>query len=749
MALDELDKAQDGDGARDDAAKDEKTRDDKAKDDKDRVVPGPEVEEFANALDSCLAPGLSVAEKRARILDLPRKYHSNAIRRLVQRKKPKGGRDGQGQVDAEAADAVAVVTDPADLAEIQQLEKEAQTWDLVRRLLPLRYPEHGAFAQEPTTAKAASLDHFMETEPTVRERRAVLQWLQTNAASGPDIDELAHDLQQNADRGDVIAHGWLHTRSKIKLRKSMTAWPHLLERQSPNMATSHANSDGSPLVTHLDPDAATRQSRKLEAQDDYFERAIWLGCFEHLRRGSTLATIREWCQERTEMWRAVSMSGLLLPADGRESPAEVPAASLALWRRMSLSLTRNGGADDYERAVYGLLSGDIASVEKVARCWDDYMFANCNAVLRSQIDGFVLGQCPAEVASSLAQSFASFDAIKLHGGLDGLERRLIVSLESQESTREEALEPNKALQASLIANDIDRHLYEQAVMLSEEANKDERSPIVPWMAYDVTNIVGSKFFGLKQHDGLRIVTHVYVLLALLRHFDELQGGRSSTSRAARDAAQWQRGQENIVAAYTGYLEKARLQELVPLYCSVLQGPRQLEVLGWNMIHEQQPEKRVAQLKLMKRAGIDVLSFVETLAKLVFGDLKDDGDGGTAAAAAAASQPFSILLEATPSARRGRGIKADFFGSDEETTTKDEHVIRSLEWLVQVQVAWPEAFRIGVQAYKNFFSAFFFVCFLVCLLGPGFRGARRRELTARRGRASTPAVDSEAHGARAV
>ncbi|KAJ6445572.1 nuclear pore complex protein [Purpureocillium lavendulum] len=668
------------------------------------LSPGPEVEEFANALDSCLAPGLSVADKRTRVLDLPRKYHENAIRRLIQ-KKPKRARDGHGDVDMDAYEPVPAVTDPADVSKMQQLEKEVQTWDLVRRLLPLRYPESrpsqkkSLFSESTHStqpASARSLDELFDTDPILKERRAVIQWLQTNASSGPDIDELARELQQNADRGDVIAYGWLHTRTSIKHRKRLTAWPHLLERQSPNIAASHVNSDGAPLVTNLDPDAAMRQARKLEPQDDYFERAIWLGCFEHLRRGSSLDTIRDWCQERTEMWRAVSMSGILLPADGKENLADAPPPSIALWRRMCLSLARNGGADDYERAVYGLLAGDITSVEKVAKTWDDFVFANYNALLRTQIDNFLLGQCPPDVASGMTQSFPSFDAIQFHGDPEGLERRLIVSLESQKSTMEEALEPNKALQASLIANDIDRHLYEQALVITNDANKDERSLLLPRTLSDGTDITPRKFFGLGQHDGLRIVAHIYALIALLRHFDALEGNAPDT----RANAHWQYSQESIVAAYTGYLFQANLDELIPLYCSILAPPRQYEVLSWNMIHEQEAEKRVTQLKLIKRVGIDVLQFVETLAKLVFEDLGDQSisSGGLF------TERLSILMDGPPTARLGRGIKADFFGDDDAVVApKEENAVRSLEWLLEVEAAWPEVLSIGVQVYKHFFK----------------------------------------------
>lgn len=665
--------------------------------------PEPHVEEFANALDSCLAPGLSLSEKRARVLDLPRKYHENAIRRLIQ-KRPKRTRDGNEDVDMDVDETDAVTPDLKALDEVKQLEKEIQTWDLLRRLLPLRSAE-----AQPTlplftpaaTAKNNGLQDSVDTDPMLLERRAVLQWLQTNAASGPDIDELARELQQNADRGDIIAHGWLHTRSKIKLRKSMTAWPHLLDRQSPSVAASHTNSDGAPLVTQLDPDASTRQGRKLEPQDEYFERAIWLGCFEHLRRGSSLQTIREWCQERTEMWRAISMSGMLLPADGQETLPDVRPASTVLWRRMCLSLARGGGSDDYERAVYGLLSGDISSVEKVAKTWDDFLFANYNALLRTQMDSHLLSKCPPDTVSVMTQSFPSFDAIQFHGELEGVEKRLVATLESQKATREEALEPNKALQASIIARDVDRHLYEQALVLAEDANKVEPSLLLPSIhptAWNFLNgrgdVVRNKFFGLEQHDGLRVTCHVYVLMALLRQFDAMEG---KVVQDQLTMSHWRSCQESIIAGYTDYLARANLKELIPLYCSILQAPRQYEVLSWNLIHEQSTDRRMTQLKLIKRVGIDVLRFVETLAKLVFDKLDHANDKFTA------KKSFSIVGEGPPTIRHGRGIKADFFGDDDAVmSTEDEHAIRALEWLLQVQVAWPEVLRVGVQVYKFFF-----------------------------------------------
>ncbi|KAH7136589.1 nuclear pore protein 84/107 [Dactylonectria macrodidyma] len=656
---------------------------------------GPEVEDFANALDDCLSPHISSSEKRNRILELPRKYYENALQRLAHAQ-PRIAREGtHDDADMDVDEADTGSDNHASTKEIQRLEREAQTWDLVRRLLPLRYPTTAAKPSTLSSSQAATadlVDDFLESDPLARERRAVIQWLQSNAASGPDIDELARELQQNADRGDIIAHGWLHTRASIKLRKSVTAWPHLLDRQSPNIASSHINSDGAPLVTQLDPDAATRQGRKLEPQDEYFERAIWLGCFEHLRRGSNLNVIREWCQERTEMWRAISASAMLLSADdSKGSPVSDPA-SLALWRRMCFGLARQGGCDDYERAVYGVLSGDISSVEKVALTWDDFLFANYNALLRTQLDTYILGQCAPETVSNLTQNFSSFDAVQFHGESEDVEKRLIRSLESNPQIHSEAIEPNKAIQASLISREIEQHLYEQGLVISAGANHDNTSKLLYRSEPNGLTVNKERFFQANQHHGLRIVAHVYLLIALLEKLDSktvLFPSQSSSPERSR-------AQENILAGYTDYLRLAQLQELIPLYCSILEPPRSYEVLSHNLISETDEQRRLTQLKLIKKTGVNVLTFVKTQAWLMYSDLDPTKS------AFPAKNSFTIIQPGPPTSRHGRPIKTDFFGDDpDKVDIKHEHMVRSLEWLLSVNETWPHVFSMGTKVYKFF------------------------------------------------
>jgi nuclear pore complex protein Nup107 len=162
-----------------------------------------------------------------------------------------------------------------------------------------------------------------------------------------------------------------------------------------------------------------------------------------------------------------------------------------------------------------------------------------------------------------------------------------------------------------------------------------------------------------------------------------------------------RAQQNLLAGYANYLRLAQLQELIPLYCSILEPPRSYEVLSYNLITESDNQQRLLQLKLIKKAGIDVLQFVKTQAWLMYDDLGPPQHG------CPAKGSFSIIAPGPPTARRGRPVKADFFGDDEKfIDTAHENLIRSLEWLLLVQETWSSVFSMGTRIYKFFLRKFF-------------------------------------------
>ena len=472
---------------------------------------GREVERFAEALDGYNPlKAVDEEEKHNMTFDLLEGYHNialeavkklreaNATERPKQegamwRKKMRGFKITQDPEVMDTDDMDEPQTSELDprkntVDDLERWQEEAQTWDLLRRMVQLQYPPPGHSEPSPQgsvpthrySPESQIWDAFMHSDSLALERETVLGWLKDTAdETGEDIDVLVRELQQNAERGDIVAHGWLHTKAAIKNQKRIHVWPHVLEPSSPEVSRVHVNSSKTEqLVTQLDPDAPTRQSRKLESQDQYFERAIWLGCYEMLRRGRSAEEIREWCGDRTEIWRAVSIYGIP-DGDTKGSICGADIMSGTLWRRMCFALARRGGNDEYERAVYGILSGDLLTVQPVCRSWEDHLFAHYNALVRSQFDNYLKANHPDRTPSDVVQAFGAFDAVQFHGEPQTAGERIISSLRTLRNNEAGTTRPLKMLQGVLIAKQFDHFIFQQGLALSKLANAETESVLIP------------------------------------------------------------------------------------------------------------------------------------------------------------------------------------------------------------------------------------------------------------------------------
>ncbi|KAH8156435.1 hypothetical protein CIB48_g11815 [Xylaria polymorpha] len=595
-----------------------------------------DAEHFAKVLDTLSVTQKAATEKRADIFTLVDKYYQYAIgkvhslRKAIKSTSNAGLRrldDSSSQDSMDLDDADNRPSAPDSAGELERWEQEAQVWDLLRRLLPLRYSNRNTL--RPTRREISRFqstselwNEFLQSDPTAQERKAILECLQASADDTRiDIDDLVRDYQKQADRGDIIAYGWLHTRSAIKVQKNVNSWTGPLDPTSADAGQLVDVNGSNPLVTQLDPDVATRQGRKLEPQDEYFERAIWLGCYELLRRGRSLSEIRDWCIERTEVWRAVSMSAMSLSRSKEAEQSSTDPLSTLLWRRTCFALARQGGTDDYERAVYGILSGDIASVEK------------------------------------------------FHGDTSSASERLVSSLESNPKTTAEAKTPLKALQAAIISNNLTQYIHDLGVALGKRANQKAPSHLIPEIDNAAIGVDDPKFFRMNDHEGLRVATHVYLLVS---HLDSLQGDDDNEPDRRR-------AQDNVVTTYVSILRLANLTDLMPLYCSKLQEERGFFTLSRNITRLEGPGDRNILLKIMAKLGMNTEKFI-------------------------AYQPRSILEH---NSIPEQGVPArTFFGEEPEFfEATDKSLIQSLEWFLLVDGLWEEFFEAGTAVYKRFLKGF--------------------------------------------
>ncbi|KAI0484750.1 nuclear pore protein 84/107 [Xylariaceae sp. FL0804] len=665
-----------------------------------------DADRFSKALDSVSIARKTPSERRTdvfRLVDTYYQYASDKVRDLRQSQRQASSTALRRLDDASSQDSMDLdepdTNDQSTIppGSLQYWEEEAQVWDMLRRLLPLRYANRNTIKpirREISQFESSSdlWDEFLQSDLIAQERKAVLECLQTSAdESRTDIDEMVRDYQQKAERGDIVAYGWLHTRSAIKMQKNVNGWSGALDPNSSDAGQMLMEANGtSPLVTQLDPDVATRQGRKLQPQDEYFERAIWLGCYELLRRGRSLAEIRDWCIERTEVWRAVSMSAMPLSKSHDAERSASNTLSTVLWRRTCFTLARQGGIDDHERAVYGILSGDISSVEKVCKNWDDFVFAHYNALLRAQFDSYMTKRSSPEAITAIQQSFPTFNALQFHGDATSAGERLVNLLETNPKTAAEAKTPMKALQAAIISNNLKEYMSDLGAALGKRANAKAESALIPRVANAKGTASDQGFFELNDHRGMRVAAHVCLLISSL---DELQGG-------ARDDFERVPAQENIVAAYVSTLRLHNHIDLMPLYCSKLHRERAFFTLSRNIRGVTQPKARERLLRNMEKLGIDIAKFVTFQPRSLFEQYPDVEDPPPAFGR------LVILSNDPPTLKYGRPLKPDFFGDEpDELDAVDEALIQSLEWFLLVDGLWDEVFQAGTAIYKRFLKNF--------------------------------------------
>ncbi|EPQ65661.1 Bgt-1967 [Blumeria graminis f. sp. tritici] len=670
---------------------------------------GYEIEEFAKALD-ILHPQKATNQfmRHEMMFDLLARFHSislesaermkqkyNSEKRKMEgqkwRKKMRGLKIAQSEEVAPEEmnnDDNTASFPSTTLQDLESSALEAQTWDLLKRLAATRFgprPPPPKPARPPYSSEQEIWDNFTKTDDLAVERSVILQWLKDTAdESGKDINVLVEGLQMNAERGDIIAHGWLHTKAAIKDYKRRMSSSCPLDPKNLNVKSGLLNlSKTEPLSCQLDPDVVGRQGRKLASQDEYFERAIWQGCYELLRRGKTPQEIKEWCIERTEIWRAVSMLGFSLENTSETKERANPNA-IRRWRKACFAMARNEGGDEYEKAVYGILSGDILSVEPVCKSWDDFVFAHYNALLRAQFDDYLHKIFPQpSLTSTNATALRTFNAVQFHGESGSAGKRVIENLKSNPQTAEESLIPMKMLQGVIIANQFPNFIFQQGLALSKLANANELSRVIPPSKEQLEDGNISEYIQLDDHNSLRVLTHVLIIF---------MGLGLDLGDVYRETEV-----QNVIVAYVSFLRLAGKEELIPLYCSQLSGKRRYAILSRALIDVVDEEQRIIQINLMRELGLDVHEFVSLQARFLLEDFPDSTPGYPA------KENFKLFIDSPDSLSPQRKLVKDFLGDEDSIMRIDSLLIRSLQWYLLVDGLWVETFRLGTMLYLRFYK----------------------------------------------
>lgn len=483
---------------------------------------------------------------------------------------------------------------------LKQWQTEADTWDLFRIMLELRYnpnrdqiqlDKQARLAQLESvnryTSDAALWEKFTLDDDVSRERYLVLKWLQATADHGEnDIDAIAEELESKSGRGGGFwVNGWMETREKIKGAKR-TRVLSLPTTTNLNVRRSDTNES---LVFELDPDAPARQNRVLEKADAYSERSLWMTCWEMLRRGRSWSEISDWCSQRNQSWRAVSLGA------STDSAHDVPLPGLSagsLWRRLCYALAAKEGTDEYEAAVYGLLSGDLDSVKRVSRSWDDHLYAFYNSLLLNRFDHYLRLKLPDRATPSIAKRFQISNSIA-NLDAEGTAREFVGKLLEDKTTADEARRPMKLVQSSLVANAFEDLCLNLSAAIINAPWYQQASAIGPHADENATYEFLEGAIA-EDFDALRIVTHMLIMLREVHH--PLSKGSANAEIL-----------DNIVAAYIQFLSAAGTRDLIPLYASKMSPARAKVALAHVLTEIEDVQDKTTQIRLMSSYGVDPIA----------------------------------------------------------------------------------------------------------------------------------------------
>jgi nuclear pore complex protein Nup107 len=581
--------------------------------------------------------------------------------------------------------------------DLQRLQLEVDTWDILLNLIAIEDPSAVTHAKESQKSAFQNLhrystdreiwEQFLDADHHATECVMVMKWLESKSkSSAQQLDTVIANLEAQAERGSGLwAHGWLYTKEAIKGQKRLRAWPQPLEPGDPGLIASLLSSEKQePLITQLDPDAVVRQKQALQKQDQYYEQATWLTCWKMLTQGESWTKIREWSEERLESWRAVSLCGSSVDKDASSgrTPADdsmtrmMNCRSQDAWRTACSALARDPNTNDYERAVYALLCGETEPAYKVCQSWDEHLYVYYNHILLSRYRDFCF-----QFSKKLSHSPLANVAFVPEPMDYKATRKFLHSLKTHDIVGMEARNPYHTIQAAILGKNFDSFFLSTAYAASEVGKTPRGLALIPTL--NVSNIDSSSLIAVRDKDALRIITHLYIITRTLSYTPSNSDFNNSVAL-------------NVIA-YIENLHNAELVEWIPLYASFLPPVLVSDVVAQILLGVFEPYDMDRMGKLLEKHEIDIKQVQESLSQYVVENTPK-----------VEYKTFNLNCKAV----RDREKKDVILMPVSRKFTKSEispqidRLIRCVEWYAQLDGHFTVVCRLVEYLYKRFFGKFF-------------------------------------------
>ncbi|KAK8191411.1 107-domain-containing protein [Phyllosticta capitalensis] len=513
-------------------------------------------------------------------------------------------------------------------------------------------------------------DCFLLEDHAARENDLILRWLEETANEANEDVSVIVDERLGRGAGSW-SKGWYDTKSKLKQEKRM----HPMDRDG--VSRLKRNDTGEPLVSQLDPDAPSRQIRALERADEEYEKAMWMSLWEMVRRGASWQTIFEWCSERNEQWRAVAL-GKSFPNesyDHHDRRNSVRGRNCGeMWRRTCYAAAL-GSQNEYEAAVYGLLAGDIASVDPVCKNFDDYLYARLNNSLITSFRRWQQENFPSTSAPQTTRLRAP-PSMSFPQDTASDEKDFIVeSLYVHEALQVEANEPMKIIQAALVSKAFPRIAVKLGGALCRIANENGASFLLP--PYD--GLVEDPYVVFaRDYNALRVATHVLII----------HRGMGLPWHSSKSLYLY----ESVIVGYIEFLRMAGKIDLVPLYASLLRPKVAIKTLASAATDIRNYQEQKIQVKLMESYGMIPLFVLDAQFEYTYHSAEKGSSN---------IEKYTFLETVKHNQWPGYRISLAFL--PEQVSLEDEQLIRACEWYMHLDEHWEQTFDALTLAAKLFLS----------------------------------------------
>ncbi|GBB87782.1 hypothetical protein RclHR1_14290002 [Rhizophagus clarus] len=140
---------------------------------------------------------------------------------------------------------------------------------------------------------------------------------------------------------------------------------------------------------YLDPDGAHRTRRALDSLDQEHEKELARSIFEYLRRGQ-VDDAMDISNKNGHFWRTASMSGIVLYNEKVDDDIITTIGNINrhIWRATCYHCANQESLYIYDRAIYGVLSGDYENILPVCRTWEDQVWAYYHSLIECQQDEY-------------------------------------------------------------------------------------------------------------------------------------------------------------------------------------------------------------------------------------------------------------------------------------------------------------------------------------------------------------------------